>query len=682
MSRPTSPSRRRPRFRERSPLGVAPASSSSPPTSSAEPAKVWPLPSRSQASIHRASLPAVSREQALYLVLLAGGFLVRIWDVGSRAMHGDEAVHAWTAWNLFTGVGYQYDPVYHGPLQFLVTTVLFFLFGVSNTTGRLMAVLFGAALVVLPYFLRDRLGRVGALLGSAFIAFSPAFVYFSRFERNDIFTAFFAFTMAIALFGFVRSHQVRYFYLGAASIALSLAAKENTYITLFVFGSFILLTLLAEYSARRQIGKDRLDRLAALTSGPVPFSWMGGFAVLLGIAIVATVASGRVWPVPLVVALGLIALVLRQAAASVAVDRRSPFLEAVSSLGRSQWINGLTIIAAVLLLTYSTVGTNLNGIWDSAHAFFNLNGQACAGNNFPLNPCRKDLIGGLFYWLSQDHVARGGQPWFYFTFLFGLYEQIAVVFGIGGIIYFLRKPSLFTTFLTFWAVVMFAIYSWAGEKFPWLMIHPLLPFLLLSSMFVAAVFRTRGAWRIVVAIILAGLSLLELHSTFEVNFVNGANPVEMMVYTQSAPDTPKVAADILNLSHKATLGPNLHVSIDSLDTWPFAWYLRDMPNVGYPSGSQLMQKPYVSNPVIIVDAGDQPALYPKIRHDYTGRRYHLRWWFPEDYKSLSWQSAASRAVNPGYWNVIWQWLIDRRPFGPRGSVDFYYYVKNNLVSPY
>jgi len=624
----------------------------------------------------RRRIPAISREQALYAFIVLAAFLVRIWDVGSRAMHGDEAVHAWFAWNLFTGAGYQYDPVYHGPLQFYVTDAFFFLFGDSNTTGRLSAVLIGTAMVGLPYFLRRELGRAGALIASVLFAFSPAFIYVSRLERDDIYTAFFGLLMAIALFGYLRTRQVRYVYIGAASIALSLSAMENTYITLFLFGSFILVVIAAEWLSGR-ISPDVATR--------IPISWraIGGFAGLAVLTFAWTVITGRGTFLLIVLGAAIVALVGREAIARVRRGGDEMLLgDAIHSVRGVTWVNALTIILAILIIAFSTFGTNLHGIWDASQPLLNTSGTACPGNPYPLNPCRKDIVGGLFYWLSQHRVHRGGEPWFYYTLLFGLYQQVAIVFGVGGMLYFLRRPTFFTAFLTYWGVLAFGIYSWAGEKFPWLMIHPLIPFTLISGMFIADLVRNAGRVRLVTLAVLVALGLVELHNAFEVNYVYGADPVEMMVYVQSAPDTPKVASDILALSNKVTNGTGLHVTVDTLDTWPFAWYLRRMPNVAYPGYPELLQKPYATNPAIIVDASHRADLLPKLHHQYTGHPYRLRWWFPEDYKALTWSSAARDSVNPGYWRVIWDWELFRRPFGPKGAIWFWYYVKKNVAAPY
>ena len=47
-----------------------------------------------------------------------GRLVLRLIDLGDKPFHHDESLHAWFAWQLVTGDGYHYDPVYHGPVQF------------------------------------------------------------------------------------------------------------------------------------------------------------------------------------------------------------------------------------------------------------------------------------------------------------------------------------------------------------------------------------------------------------------------------------------------------------------------------------------------------------------------------------------------------------------------------------
>ncbi len=88
---------------------------------------------------------------------------------------------------------------------------------------------------------------------------------------------------------------------------------------------------------------------------------------------------------------------------------------------------------------------------------------------------------GLYYWLQQQDVARGAQPVYYYFLLIPLYEQLAVVMGLAGVVYSLFRPTRFRLFLVWWFIGSLGIYSWAGEKMPWLSIHILLSLMLLAA---------------------------------------------------------------------------------------------------------------------------------------------------------------------------------------------------------
>src|SRR5262249_52753779 len=88
-----------------------------------------------------------SVETALYPVILAPAALTRFWDLGSRALHHDESLHAYFSWLLATGQGYVHDPLMHGPFLFHITALIYFLLGATDASSRFSAALFGVALV-------------------------------------------------------------------------------------------------------------------------------------------------------------------------------------------------------------------------------------------------------------------------------------------------------------------------------------------------------------------------------------------------------------------------------------------------------------------------------------------------------------------------------------------------------
>ncbi len=576
---------------------------------------------------------ALTWEALAYLGVCSAAFLLRMWDLGGRAMHHDESLHATFAWYLFKGQGYSYNPVMHGPLQFFVMALFYVLFGDSATTARLFAALCGSGLVILPIFLRQPMGKRGAFIGSIALAISPAFLYYSRFARDDIYLDFFSLLMVVSAYHYVRGKQSRYAYILAAAVGLATTTMEGAYIALFIFGTFLGLVALADW------------------------------------------------------------LVLDHEAGAIV------FLKSVP--GRD-WINAIALFAGVVVLLYSSFFTNPYGLWDPRFGL--------------LSPNRQDIFGGLMYWVSQHSVARGGQPWYYYLLLFPLYEQFAVVFGIGGAVWALVRRDLFTTFLLYWAVLALIIYSWAGEKMPWLFLHPLLPVLLLAATFAGRLLQCASStWQRVLVTALALAFLLEVHSAQALAYADAANPTEMLIYVQTSNDVPMVASEASHLAvhiGKKFTKPLILVDDDDLQGWPFEWYFRNLPagDVSYVDSFAGANAP------MLIMLGPQHSLYnSSLEGRYLVSRYVWNWWFPEDYKGLTFDQGAcgsafretpcppgqkgttfqvtgsknvqafsainvwSSLASESTWQHLWNWFAYRTPFGHRGTRLLYFYVRKDLV---
>jgi uncharacterized protein (TIGR03663 family) len=550
-------------------------------------------------------------ELIAYAAIFLLGFTLRIWDVGARAMHHDESLHAYYAWKFFVGQGYSYDPLMHGPLQFEVVPLFYLLFGASEFSARLLAVSLGTGLIVLPYFLRSYLTRPGALLTSLMIGVSPGMVYFSRFIRDDIYLAFFSLLLFTCIVLYIEAPRPAYLHIAAAAMALAMASMEAAYITFFIFGTFLLIEWVREY-------------LSGIT-GPVN--------------------------------------------------------SALKATSLDTFLTSLSIFVVITVLTYSTFFTNPYGIWDTQHSI--------------LSPDRKDILGGLTYWKAQHSVARGGQPWFYYLLVLPLYEQLAVVFGIAGVVYAAVRRSFTSTLLVWWALVSLGMYSWAGEKMPWLSIHITLPFILLAGLFLGAAFesRKRMLWLASLPVFLV-LLFLEIHSTFMLNYVDAANPTEMLIYVQTSQDVPTVVAEVNGLANKTGQGKNLPIGLDNTDVggWPFIWYLRDYKNVSETSafGSPACNGQLCSALMMLEPQYDANSAF-LLKH-YVVQKYRWNWWFPEDYKqwfpdhatalgqNLQGKNSAVQALPTGAeLSSLWNWMIYRQPFGLRGARQMYFLVRRDLV---
>ena len=149
------------------------------------------------------------------------------------------AFHAFFSLDLI-GV-YTHNPLMHGPFQFFGLNALFNVFGESEVSARALAAVSGTALVGLPIFLRGYLGRWGSMAASFFLVFSPTLLYFSRFVRNDIYMALWTLGLVVCMWRYLDQGKARYLYIGAALLSLSFATKENSYITLLILASFLLI---------------------------------------------------------------------------------------------------------------------------------------------------------------------------------------------------------------------------------------------------------------------------------------------------------------------------------------------------------------------------------------------------------------------------------------------------------
>ena len=199
--------------------------------------------------------------EAAFLLLAAAALGLRLWELDGRAMHYDEAIHLHFSWKLARGMEYIHSPWMHGPFQIELVALFIRFLGDTDFVARLCYPLFGTALVALPYFLREHIGKAGAVIASVMLTLSPTLLYFSRFGRNDILMAFWVTFLFILMWRYVHESKNRYLYIAAAILALMFATKETSYIVTLVFGALLFLLALPDL-APWALGRVRLSQLA------------------------------------------------------------------------------------------------------------------------------------------------------------------------------------------------------------------------------------------------------------------------------------------------------------------------------------------------------------------------------------------------------------------------------------
>ena len=569
-------------------------------------------------------------ELAFAAVVLAALGL-RLFELSGRTMHYDEAIHLHYAWRLANSAGsvlgwpwifgtdYVHSAWMHGPFQIEMTAAFLQVFGDTDFTARLGYALFGTALVALPWFLRDHIGRQGAILAAVMLALSPVLLYFSRFGRNDIIMMFWAVALFTLMWRYLHGGRRLNLYVASAVLALMFASKETAYLLVAIFGFiafvaalpyvlpwlrrskflaregtpvavFLLLFTLTLPQWSALIGMFQglfgltlanpdpltgnnvanFDGSAGMTGAPawqgsvlpipvVDMPWIlhavvavAGLAILLWLVSRGPLNHARVaglvgapvmtafafawilfrpysgvdpessallaadWAIfciALAVAVGLLVwsrftlgraallVVLPAAAITIYALLFTPVLN-VQGLVDAILPSGVSpgevdmgvpvnyvVAAATLLLTLA--GSAALGIWwlgrhwlICAFIFYVIWTALYTTMFTNLSGIFTGFWQGMGYWIAQQDVARGNQPWYYYFVGMSVYEILPLVFGIAGIVYFLRRRDVLGLALALWAVLSLAAYTVATEKMPWLVVNITTPFVLVAAKYV------------------------------------------------------------------------------------------------------------------------------------------------------------------------------------------------------
>jgi uncharacterized protein (TIGR03663 family) len=205
------------------------------------------------------------------LILFVACFL-RGFCLDIRPMHGDEAVHAYKFGRLLENNFYRYDPKeFHGPAFNYFTLFSAWLKGKSTYTDltestlRIVPVIFGILLVVMPLLLVDGFNKATALVAAAITAISPAFVFYSRYYIPEMLLVFFTFAVIICGYRYAQSRKIVWAVLTGLFAGLCCITKETWIIA---FGSMVF-ALVIIMLVRRQVPKFQFNHLLLGIAGTI-----------------------------------------------------------------------------------------------------------------------------------------------------------------------------------------------------------------------------------------------------------------------------------------------------------------------------------------------------------------------------------------------------------------------------
>ena len=532
----------------------------------------------------------INWETVLFAAILILAVFTRLYDLDTRVMSHDESLHTYYSWRLFKGFGFEHTPLMHGPLQFHLIALFYFLFGDSDFSARIFAVLTSIATVGMMWKYRRYLGRYGALVGAFLLTISPYMLYYGRYVRNEAYVGLFGVVLLWGILRYLDTGAHKYLYVITISTILHFTAKETAFIYTAQALLFLGLLFVRNVTLRSWVRPDqRRLFLVILIVAFISFGIAGGFyfgakgtSTLSATDVASPVSPDQALTSNLVShnnlvmyfgGLGVIALlaasvvlVTGYSLASIRKERAfdltmllltlvlpqlSPFFARQFNINPLDYSSAGMARTAIILIPVVLISVALGWFWNfrvwliNAGIFYAIftvfyttiftNGQGFFTG----------LVGSLGYWLEQQAVKRGNQPWYYYIalqipvyeFLPALGSLLALALGLKRVsvsdrlegeaddleveesveseamepfaaeideddffargraaqatefvetaepdeVYFDEGADVAIPLFGFWTVTSIAAYTIAGEKMPWLTYHITLPMILLSG---------------------------------------------------------------------------------------------------------------------------------------------------------------------------------------------------------
>jgi len=539
-------------------------------------------------------LPAITNERLIFAAIILLAIVSRLYNLGLRVMSHDESLHTYFSWLLYKGDGYQHNPMMHGPLQFHLIALSYFLFGPSDFSARLPAALFSVATVGLAWYWRRYLGRAGGLVAGVLMVISPIMLFYGRYVREDPYAIFSGVLMLYVVLRYLEGGHRKFLYLLAGALLLHFIDKETAFIytaelliflavyfvarvtrrvwpDVMAFRSFLLLLAIGILLLATGLGLGLVSREAttlgatevappanpAATTSPLqaPAGAGAPAAIIVLVGILALAAAGYMlvrgysWQqvraersfdmlmlsgtlvlpmlVPFVLKLFEAQLHIQipttagelQTFSATDVSIVGAFVAAAFAISiavgqfwrRDWWKLALTFWAPFTIF-YTTVFTNTDGFMTG-------------------------VVGSLGYWLVQQGVQRGSQPWYYYILvLIPIYEFLPLLGSVAALVVTVRRrrraPAVHdeatdadapsgprtmnstVALLIWWIVASIMALSLAGEKMPWLTYHLTWPMILFAGWGLGWIIETTdwGAFRRGNAALIVGVTFVLITS--------------------------------------------------------------------------------------------------------------------------------------------------------------------------
>lgn len=560
------------------------------------------------------------KEKFIYLTIILSGIILRFLFLDERSLHHDESLHAQYAHYFYDSPRekfYRYDPLLHGPLLYHLLPFAYWIFGVTQSSLRFIPAIAGSLLLFFPLSLKKLIRPSTVLWVTALFAFSPTFTYWSRFLNHDMLIIFFmACTFCLSIIPRFSSNLR--IPLLATVMALQFCLKVNAYLHLMGVVFLLIFDFLYHYKNAenslvqllwRKLTNAKILLLVSLSLGILIFAYFytAGFQHQQGFLD------------------GLYRQSLSYWWEQHKIERISgPFIYYFLVLGLYEPLFFLSLFCIPSLLFKFSPKSLLSA---------SLLSLLLAAAIFTLPETIS--IDMLKLKIPADILAFSGLMIFFIVFCYVAYRKQKYALG--------RLAFFFGAFT--------AIYSFAGEKVPWLALYPL--FFALCFLCFVLNYEIKEKW---FKYVLAVCILLGLSKNIYINFIRPGSAQELISQVHTS---KKLESTLKSLS--------LHIEEKNLTflahpqlLWPTSWYM-------YKSNfySHLRGKSSLSKWDFILAPSYDREYFLELKEDYDYTMLSFRHWWEPDYSELSLQNFLTSFMTHQPWNEserMYVYLYERKKF--------------------
>ncbi len=494
---------------------------------------------------------------------------LRFFRLDLKPFHHDEGVNGFFLRTLFDDGVYKYDPAnYHGPTLYYITLAFAKVFGLETIPVRASVAIFGVLTVVLAFFLKRYIGKIGSLFAALLLALSPGMVYISRYFIHEILFIFLNLALVVAVLFFIEKRKAGIFAIGwtvllllicflpsTLNLATALAGESTTALWSFRAAFFIVECVLVFFVIRM---------LAAWNDGRPIYLILASACAVLSFA---TKETAFITLGTMLIAIGCVWIWRK-------IYRREAGEDDVLADPQLTWANfrmrlgdgpDVLLIAAACafafvylgILFFSSFFTYGDGIKGAFEAYAIWSGTG-----------------------SKDHTQNG--MWAYLEWGMKLEGPVLILSAVGTLIAFIKARHRFAMFAGLWAFGLLAAYTLIPYKTPWLALSFLLPMCIIAGYGINELITSRNiparAFGVLAA---AAAAVIPAYQTYELNFVRYDDADMPYVYAHTKREFLQMVDKIKYYADKSGKGTDAVIEIVSPDYWPMPWYFNDYEHANF-----------------------------------------------------------------------------------------------------